>query len=142
MDQNTEDLARKLVDCFNQNDQNGFDAIVDSKVNYRDITWNGVDKDFDVFTAREADYIKAFPNKKTKIDSILCTEDQAVVRWTTTGTQKGEYQGVAPTNKEITISGISIWRFENNKLVEAWQIWDRCGLLEQLGVTHEAHAQK
>lgn len=81
----------------------------------------------------ENSYKKAFPNKKVKLDDIFGLEDKVVVRWTCHGTQKGDLQGIAATNKDFTISGISIYKFSNGKIAEMWQFWDRLGLLEQIG---------
>lgn len=138
------DIARKLIDCFNIDDPNSltqFDALIDTNVKYHDLAFPTKTKNLQTFKQAEIEYIKAFPNKKTKIESIVSTEDdQVVVRWTTTGTHKGTFHGIPATNKEFKISGITIWRFSNNKLAEAWQIWDRLGLLEQIGAVHTATA--
>jgi predicted ester cyclase len=42
--------------------------------------------------------------------------------------------GVPATGKDVKITGISIDRFENGKVVEAWSNWDSLGMLQQLGV--------
>lgn len=89
--------------------------------------------------AREMMYKTAFPDKQLKIEEFLMAgDDKAVVRWTCKGTHKGELQGVAPTNKSFQITGISIYRFENGKIAEIFQNWDRLGLLEQIGEIHPA----
>jgi len=40
----------------------------------------------------------------------------------------GDALGVPPTNEQLNISGISIVRIANSRLVESWQHWDRFGL--------------
>jgi predicted ester cyclase len=42
--------------------------------------------------------------------------------------------GVAPTGKRVTMTGISIHRIADGKIVEEWQQWDSLGLMQQLGV--------
>jgi steroid delta-isomerase-like uncharacterized protein len=137
------DLARQLIDCFNKNDPNTldqFDALIDKNVQYHDLASQGKTKNLQAFKQAEQKYVKAFPNKKTQIDGIVSADDnQVIVRWTTRGTHKATFYGVPPTNQQITISGITIWRFSNKKLIEAWQLWDRLGLLEQIGAIHAAH---
>jgi predicted ester cyclase len=39
-----------------------------------------------------------------------------------------------PTNRRVTISGISIERIEDGKMAETWVNWDFLGMLQQLGV--------
>ena len=53
------------------------------------------------------------------------------------GTHKGDLNGIAPTGKQFTISGISIARFVNGKLSEGYVNWDALGLMQQLGVVPE-----
>lgn len=92
------------------------------------------------FKEVERIYKQAFPTKKLKIDDIFASEDKVVARWTCQGTHKGELEGISPTNRDFKISGITIYRFTNGKIVEIWQTWDRLGLLEQLGEIEPATA--
>lgn len=89
---------------------------------------------------RETMYKTAFPNKTLKIDDILATEDKVVVRWTAQGTHKGDLQDIPPTGKNFKIHGISIYTMSNGKISSINQVWDRLGLLEQIGVVEPAEA--
>ena len=77
----------------------------------------------------------AFPDAQRTVEDQLTDEYQNVVtRWTVTGTHQGEFMGIAPTGKQITITGISIHRIAGGKIVEEWRQWDSLGLMQQLGV--------
>jgi predicted ester cyclase len=52
-------------------------------------------------------------------------------------THKGDLSGIAPTAKQINISGVTIARLANGKLAEGWVNWDALGLMQQLGVVPE-----
>ncbi len=68
-------------------------------------------------------------------EDMVVEEDKIVVRWTWCGTHnKGEYMGIAPTGKQVTITGISILRIVGGKIVEEWGEMDNLGFMEQLGV--------
>jgi predicted ester cyclase len=41
--------------------------------------------------------------------------------------------GIAPTGKQVTITGIDIFRLAHGKLAEMWQNWDQLGMLQQIG---------
>jgi predicted ester cyclase len=58
-------------------------------------------------------------------------------RWTGRGTHDGELMGIAPTMKEATVSGITMSRLQNGKVVEEWTNWDTLGMLQQLGAVPE-----
>jgi steroid delta-isomerase-like uncharacterized protein len=131
-------IVQKLYDCYNKNDLqqlNAFDSLVSQNVQFRDPTMPNATSGLQAVKQSEANYIKAFPNKSSKIDTIFSVEDRVVVRWSVNATQKGPFQGIAPTNKPVKISGITIYRIADNKICEIWRSWDQLTLLEQLGVT-------
>jgi predicted ester cyclase len=41
--------------------------------------------------------------------------------------------GIAPTGNEVAITGITIHRIEDGKIVEEWENWDALGLMQQIG---------
>lgn len=82
-------------------------------------------------------YLAGFPDGKITIDEQLAEGDLVATRWTGRGTQQGELMGIPPTGKQITVSGITISRVKNGKVVEEWTNWDTLGMLQQLGVVPE-----
>ena len=69
-----------------------------------------------------------------KIEMMIAEVDRVMVHWTGHGRQWGEYFGIPPTNREITLSGIYIFRIEDDRIAEVWNLWDQLGELQQLGV--------
>jgi steroid delta-isomerase-like uncharacterized protein len=78
--------------------------------------------------------ITGFPDVKHTIDDVVTEDDRVVIRWTAIGTQTGEFQGIAPTGKTVTWTGVNIYRFECGKIAEQWSELDGIGRLQQLGV--------
>ncbi len=79
-------------------------------------------------------YAKAFERTRMGINDIFACEDRVIVNWTVSAIHnKQEYEGVQPANRRGDVSGISIYRLRDGKIVEIWQSWDRLGLLEQIG---------
>ena len=64
---------------------------------------------------------------------IFGAGDKVVSRWTITGTHRGPYLGIAPTNNRVSIDGIAIDLFEAGVRVDGWAQFDKLGLLRQLG---------
>ena len=75
----------------------------------------------------------AFPDLRFTPDDLIAEGDRVVARVTLTGTHQGEFQGLPPTGKQVTISGIEIVRIANGKAVERWGQFDNLGMLQQLG---------
>lgn len=78
-------------------------------------------------------YLAAFPDTRFTIDEIIAEGDRVVTRWTVRATHRGELQGLAPTNKPVTVTGITISRCENGRIVEGFLQWDSLGMMQQLG---------
>lgn len=75
-----------------------------------------------------------FPDLKITVEIQVAEGDLVVDRFTAQGTHKGEFRGVAPTNKKITFTGIVINRFVDGKIAERWTEVDLMGIMSQLGV--------
>jgi len=79
-------------------------------------------------------YRTAFPDVQFTVEDQIAEGDKVVTRWTSTGTHKGELMGIPPTGVQVTLTGISISRLSDDKVVEDWVNWDMLGMLQQLGV--------
>ena len=78
--------------------------------------------------------ITAMPDYHSTIEDIIAEGDKVVQRFTGRGTHKGEFMGIPPTGKQVTIKGISIHRIANGKVVENWVTMDMLSVMQQLGV--------
>src|SRR5215212_7456435 len=67
------------------------------------------------------------------LDDDLAEGEKVVSRWRAQGTHQGELMGIAPTGNEVAITGLTIHRIEDGKIVEEWENWDALGLMQQIG---------
>jgi len=78
-------------------------------------------------------YLAGFPGGAITVDDQIAEGDKVATRWTGRGTHTGEIAGIAPTGRDVTVSGLTISRLENGMVVEEWTTWDTLGMLIQLG---------
>ncbi|MGC2764842.1 MAG: ester cyclase [Candidatus Acidiferrum sp.] len=78
-------------------------------------------------------FLIGLPDLKFKVDDTISEGDKLVVYWTITGTHRGEFLGVPPTNKRVAFSGITI-NLIAGKILESTVIWDGLGLMKQFGI--------
>jgi steroid delta-isomerase-like uncharacterized protein len=76
----------------------------------------------------------AFPDFHVTTEDLVAESDKVAKRYTITGTHKGEYMGIPPTDNQIVVTGIEIFRIADGKIVESWWSVDYLGMLQQLGV--------
>ena len=79
-------------------------------------------------------YRNAFPDTHFTTDEQIAEGDKVVTRWTAHGTHQGELLGIPATDKSSTVTGISVDRIVDGKIVESWGIFDQFGMMQQLGV--------
>jgi steroid delta-isomerase-like uncharacterized protein len=94
------------------------------------------------FKQSENEIFTALPDLRFTVDDIIAEGDKVAVRWTVTGTHKGAFMGILPTNKKITYWAIEINRLSNGKIVESWSRTDTLSLMQQLGVVPTPKKEK
>ena len=76
----------------------------------------------------------AFPDIKATIEHLIAEGDEIVLHMTWTGTHEGEFMGIPPTGKRISINVIDILGMAEGKCVEHWGVMDSMAMMQQLGV--------
>lgn len=88
---------------------------------------------------------RAFPDIHFTIEDQIAEGDRVVTRWAARATHQGEFQGIPPTGNRGDLTGITIERIADGKIVECWTEIDDLRLLQQLGVIpspEQARAQE
>ena len=75
----------------------------------------------------------ALPDQRWTLEDQVAEGDLVATVWTFRGTHRGELMGIAPTGKEVTVTGMSLFRLADGKIAENWVQSDLLGLLQQLG---------
>ena len=76
----------------------------------------------------------AFHGLHVTIDDIMADGDTVTARFTARGMHNGEFMGLPPTGKAITMTGIEIFRIKDGKIAELWGEANLMGLMQQLGI--------
>jgi steroid delta-isomerase-like uncharacterized protein len=84
----------------------------------------------------------SFPDLKVAVDQMVADDNNVAMAYTITGTHKGNFLGIGPTDKKIQARGMQIARFERGKIVERWGSSDELGILKQLGAAVEPAMRK
>ena len=100
------------------------------------IVWHGSEdvRGLKGFKKFMSEFYDAFPDNHFAIDDMIAEGDKVVTRYTMTGTHKGTYMGIPPTNKKIKLPAIEIDRIAGGKFVECWIQYDTLGFMQQLGL--------
>ena len=75
---------------------------------------------------------RVFPDWHEDVLDIVVTPDKVVTRYCSTGTQRGEYLGIAPTGRKVAFEEISIYRIYQSRVIEQWCLGDDLHCIAQL----------
>lgn len=129
---NKQELVQQMVEAWTSGNMDLLDEIYhsDSVEHWSDTTFRGIGK----IKEAEAKYRRAFPDYTMELKKMIDGGDHVAHYWEINGTHQGEFNGIPPTEKEITYQGMAIHRIEDEQIVESWWMTDRLQLLRDLDV--------
>jgi predicted ester cyclase len=122
-------LLDKYVAAVNAHDTSTFDEIhTENYIQHSGRSPNGLAAQVENFRAIFA----RMPDVQATVEDRIIQGDRIVARMTFTATHTQPLQGIAPTGRRFTLRTIDIWRVENGKLAEHWDVVETAGLQRQL----------
>lgn len=61
-----------------------------------------------------------YPDLRVTVEGQMAEDDIVVTWFTLRGTHRGEWGGIKPTNKVLTLRGVNIQRFRDGRIAEQW----------------------
>src|SRR5438270_12692027 len=133
--QNAELSRRIFEDVWNHKNPSAVDDLMAADYVHHDPSSPAVPSGIDGYKQFVNSYMTAFPDAHFTIDEAFTDgQNNEVTRWTVTGTHEGELAGIPRTGRRFSVTGISIARVANGKIIESWNNWDALGMMQQLGV--------
>ena len=121
-------IERRFFEAMNQRSTAAIEQILGA--NFVDNTPGpGATPDLKGYKQFFATAFTAFPDFHSDIEDMVAEGDKIVTRFTARGTHKGEWAGIAPTGKKITIPGMGLHRIAGGKIVENWAYMDISALM-------------
>ena len=126
-------VSRKIVeDVFGAGKVEYLDEVCDRSFKAHDPLAG--EADLSGLKAEAQMYRRAFPDLSGAVLGICAEGDTVCTRWRMSGTHREALFGIQPTNKKVTVEGISFDRFRNGKLIESFTQWDTLRFFRTLGV--------
>lgn len=130
-------LARRSLELWSSRSQDDPSEIFTADyVNYQEPLAAGGVKSIGLATWKTvvAANHKAFPDLTVVVLMQVGEGDSVATHWRFSATQTGTYEGLAPTGKAVSWTGMQIDRFENGRIRESWVSWDKYTMFEELGL--------
>jgi steroid delta-isomerase-like uncharacterized protein len=126
------EVYRRIIDAISRGDADGLDELVAPGIVDHNPIPNQV-AGRDGFKQWMAAARTAFPDLRGTVEDVIAETDRVAARVTWHGTHGGEFMGVRPTGKRVSISAFHLVRFAEGRAVEWWGMADLLGTLQQLG---------
>jgi len=63
---------------------------------------------------------RCYPDLHVTVEGQVAEDDIVVTWFTMRGTHRGEWGGIKPTNKVLTLRGVNVQKFRDGRIVEQW----------------------
>lgn len=80
------------------------------------------------------EFRRSFSDFRMVIEDLIAEGDKVVARTTIYGRHTGDFNGIPPTNKEVSLPIIDILSFSGGKVKDHWGLSNDVSLLGQLGI--------
>jgi steroid delta-isomerase-like uncharacterized protein len=127
-----ETLARRYFDeVWNEGDADAVESLVHPDYRGHDPTVDDLQGPADI--KAQVDVLRTgFPDLRIEVDQLVTEGESVAARWTARGTHRGPFLGIPGTRQVVEISGMSMLRFEDGKIVEGWLERDTIGILRRI----------
>ncbi|SRR6266568_7093409 len=126
-------IRRWFEEVWNKGRMSAIDEMASADVIGHGQAQHGVDiglREFRPFVQR---FRSAFPDIKVSVHATIEQGEHVVARWAANMTHSGDFLGIPATGRKVMVTGTTIVRIVEGKIVEGWDNWDQLGLLVQLG---------
>lgn len=133
-EQNKQVVQRFVEECWNRGNLNKASEFLADQVRFHDPVFPNLNSGIQSIKNHIEGTRKAFPDLKITIDDTIAERNEVVLHWTARGTHQGQFLGMQPTQRKVTIDGTSIYRLEGEKIAESYANWNLATMMAQLGV--------
>ena len=127
LEQNKAIVRDYLNDIVNKGNMAAFDSYFSE-----DVVFNNFRGFRQQHLARLQAIRSAFPDHHLLVEDQIAEGDKVVTRVTFHGTHQGQFNGIAPTGKQVNWSGIAMDRIADGKVVEMWHVQNTSALMQQI----------
>jgi steroid delta-isomerase-like uncharacterized protein len=94
--------------------------------------WDGQVLDRSGFEERVRQSRKPFPDQRFEVQHVVGEDQNVAVAWTWRATHLGDIPGFPASGRTITMSGLTLYSFQDSLITGHWQCADRLGVYGQL----------
>jgi steroid delta-isomerase-like uncharacterized protein len=135
-------VVRQFFELLGRHDTERMEQLLISSTQYsfhpsgmRHMDWNGHKQLLAAIT-------RAFPDLRHDVKDMVAEGDKVAVRLNVTGTHKGEFRGIPPSGRKLSLDEMAFLTIIDGRITEGWITSDTMSFMQQIGAipTTDAHA--
>ena len=127
--------SRRWIEVFNQRDDAAEAGLrTPDFVAYAPASLEPDPLDSEAWARFLSGFAAGFPDLRLTVEESVGEGDLVAQMIHFEGTHTGDFQGLPPTHRKVTFSGLELNRFVDGRVVEHWFQLDSLTLLQQLGL--------
>jgi predicted ester cyclase len=128
-------VSRRWIKAFNERDNAAeAEVLAPDYVAHAPASLEPAPLDSEAWTRFLSGFVEGFPDLRLTVEDAVAEDDLVGQRIHFAGTHTGTFQGLPPTQRKVTFSGLELNRFVDGRVAEHWFQLDALGLLQQLGL--------
>ena len=134
-------VVRQFFELLGRHDTERMEQLLVSSTQYSfhssgmpHMNWNGHKQLLATIT-------RAFPDLHHDIKDMVAEGDKVAVRHIVTGTHKGEFQGIPPSGRKLSLDEMAFLTIIDGRITEGWITSDTMSFMQQIGaIFTDVHA--
>ena len=115
------------LEFCNKHDVDGMASFYTSTIKVNDLPMDPA-----AVAAQFPPLFSAFPDWHWEMRHLVVDGDYTALHFTVTGTQRGTFQGIEATGRRVTTSEFTLYRVEDGKFAEVWDLTDMDAVMRQI----------
>jgi steroid delta-isomerase-like uncharacterized protein len=122
-------LAERFAQTLTDHDLETFAELLDDEyINHNRYAQPGKEGSVGIFAA----FLDAFEDFRVEVDDVIEAGETVVGRYTYRGRHTGTFMGIPPSDAQIEMHSIDIWRVRDGRLHEHWDELNTLEFFQQI----------
>jgi steroid delta-isomerase-like uncharacterized protein len=130
------EIAKQYFESFNQRDWDKMRSLLHGSYTYTGGDGQ-VQQGPDAGIAVAQMFAGAMSDARIAIKNIITSGDTAITEFIGSGTQDGDFMGIAPTGRKVTMPVCNVVEIRDGKIYAEREYMDMAHMMQQLGVMPE-----
>lgn len=130
----THELVAELIAAWNEHDLDRVMSCYDPAYDGTDVGEAATRQGVIGVRKMVRRWFRAFPDLRVEPETVIVEGDQVALGWRLSATHSGAFMRIPPTQRPITMRGVSLMTVTDGQITRGSRIWDMAAFLRNVGL--------